>query len=148
MLPVRRIHSEMAPLASGSMNRLDSFFDRVFGEDDLLGRAWGGMPVPVAVWEDEDFIHVEAELPGMNEQDLDITVHKGMLFIRGERKLQQGRSYLVNGRFYGRFERVITLPESVKTDEVKAGLTGGVLTITLPKSPEAKPRKITLETTS
>jgi HSP20 family protein len=145
MLPVRQFRSEMAPLAGASINRLDSFFDRVFGEDNLYARAWDGMPV--AVWEDEDLIHVEAELPGMSEQDLDITVHKGMLFIRGERKPQEGRTYLVNGRFYGRFERAIALPEAVNTDGVKASLSCGVLTVTLPKSPEARPRKIALETT-
>ena len=74
-----------------------------------------------------------------------MTVHNGMLFIRGERRPEEGRRYLYNGRSFGRFERVITLPEAVKTDDVQATLKDGILSITLPKSPEAKPKKITLQ---
>lgn len=95
---------------------------------------------------DDDHVGIEFELPGVVDQDLDITVHNGMLFIRGERKPERGRRYLYNGRSYGRFERVITLPEAVNTDEVRATMTDGVLRIDLPKSPEARPRKIELKT--
>lgn len=145
MLPVLPNNSVLAPIATGPINRLDSLFDRVFGDDGgFLGQAWAG--APVAMWEDDDHISVEAELPGVAEKDLDITVHNGMLFIRGERKPEEGRRYLYNGRSYGRFERVITLPEAVDTDGVQAALKDGVLCITLPKSPEAKPKKITLKT--
>jgi len=76
---------------------------------------------------------------------VDVTVHNGLLFIRGERKPEEGRRCLYNGRSYGRFERVITLPEAVKTDDVVAKLTAGVLCIDLPKCPEARPKKITLQ---
>ena len=69
-----------------------------------------------------------------------------MLFIKGERKPEEGRRYLYNGRPYGRFERVVTLPEAVTTDGVQAELKDGVLRIELPKSPEARPRKIALKT--
>jgi len=79
------------------------------------------------------------------DSDVDVTVHNGMLFIRGERRPAEGRRYLYNGRSFGRFERVITLPEAVKTDDVLATLKDGILSITLPKSPEAKPKKITLQ---
>ena len=105
MLPVLRNNSALAPVATGPINRLDSFFDRVFGDDGgLTGRAWNG--TPVAMWEDDDHIVIEAELPGVADQDLDITVHNGMLFIRGERKPEQGRRYLYNGRWYGRFDHL------------------------------------------
>ena len=104
-----------------------------------------GSWAPLAMWEDDDHIHIEAELPGMSEEDLEITVHNGMLFIRGERKPVEGRQYLYNGRSYGRFERVVTLPEAVNTDDVQAAMTNGVLCISLPKSPEARPKKITLK---
>jgi HSP20 family protein len=143
MLPMLRNTSAMAPFTVGPVNRLDSIFDRVFGEDGVLGQAWGG--VPVAVWEDEDRFYVEADLPGMRDEDVEVTVHNGMLFIRGERKPGEGRAYLYNGRPFGRFERVINLPAAVNVDEVQARLADGVLAITLPKSPEAKPRKITLQ---
>jgi len=131
-----------APGVASPFNRLDSMFDRLFDGDGLLGRAWQG--VPVALWEDEDHVSVEAELPGLTDKDVEITVHNGLLFIRGERRPEEGRNYLYKGRFYGRFERVITLPEAVNNDDVQARLTDGVLCLTLPKSPEAKPKKITL----
>jgi HSP20 family protein len=145
MLPVLRNNSVVAPVAAGPINRLDSLFDRVFGDDGgFLGQAWAG--APVAMWEDDDHISIEAELPGVAENDLDITVQNNRLFIRGERKPEEGRRYLYNGRSYGRFERVITLPEAVNTDGVQATLKDGVLCLTLPKSPEARPRKIALKT--
>jgi len=141
MLPVLRNTSAWAP--SYPVNRMDSLFDQFFGDDGgTLGRAWAGMPV--ALWDDEDHFYVEAELPGVREGDVDVTVHNGMLFIRGERRPEEGRRYLYNGRSFGRFERVITLPEAVNTDDVQAVLKDGILSITLPKSPEAKPRKISL----
>jgi HSP20 family protein len=145
MLPVLRNNPFVSPVAAGPMNRLDTLFDRVFGGDGgFTAQSWSWLPV--ALWEDDDHIHVEAELPGVPEQDVDVTVHNGMLFIRGERKPEEGRRYLYNGRTYGRFERVIALPEAVDTDDVRATLTDGVLRLSLPKSPEAKPRKIALQT--
>jgi len=143
MLPVLQNNTTLAPFTGVPMNRLDSFFGRVFGEDGVLGQAWGA--VPVAMWEDDDHYFVEAELPGMTDSDVDITVHNGMLFIRGERKPAEGRRYLYNGRSYGRFERVISLPGPVSTDDIQARLAEGLLSITLPKSPESKPRKIALQ---
>jgi HSP20 family protein len=144
MFPVLRNNSGLAPVAAGPINRLDSLFDRVFGDDGaLLGQAWSGMPL--ALWQDDDHFYVEVELPGVSDQDVEITVHNGMLSIRGERKPAEGRRYLYNGRSYGRFERVITLPEAVRSDDVRATLKDGILSLTLPKSPEAKPRKIALQ---
>ena len=143
MFPAIRSNSGLSPVSTGLNNRLDSLFDRVFGDDGaFLGQAWSGMPL--AMWQDDDHFYVEVELPGVSDGDLDITVHNGMLSIRGERKPQEGRLYLYNGRSYGRFERVITLPEVVKADDVQATMKDGILSITLPKSPEAKPKKISL----
>lgn len=134
-----------APLGAGPINRMDAPFDRSFGADgEFLSRAWAG--APVALWEDEDSLHVEAERPGVTDQDVEITVHDGLLFIRGERTPAEGRNNLYNGRSYGRFERVVALPEAVRTDDVQARPTDGVLCLTLPKSPEAKPKKIALKT--
>lgn len=149
MLPVLHNNSMMAPFTAGPIPRWDTFFDRVFGDDGSFpgqGRAHAWAGVPVALWDDPENVYVEAELPGVADEDVDISVHNGMLFIRGERKPEEGRRYLYNGRSYGRFERVITLPEAVQTDGVQAKLTGGVLSVTLPKSPEARPRKIMLTT--
>jgi len=145
MLPVLRNTSAWPLTPAYPVNRMDSWFDHFFGQDGgSLGRAWTGM-MPVSLWDDEDHFFIEAELPGVMDNDVDVTVHNGMLFIRGERRPAEGRRYLYNGRSFGRFERVITLPEAVKTDDVQATLKDGILSITLPKSPEAKPRKITLQ---
>jgi HSP20 family protein len=145
MLPILHNNGVPGPVATGPINRSDLLFERFFGDDGgFMGRAWSG--TPLAMWEDDDHICVEAELPGVTDKDLDITVHNGMLFIRGERRPEEGRRYLYNGRPYGRFERVVTLPEAVKTDEVQAALKDGVLCINLPKSPEARPKKIALKT--
>jgi len=145
MLPVLRNNWSSAPFVTGPLNGIDTLFDHVFGSDGgFMNHAWAG--APMAMWEDDDHIFIEAELPGVSDQDVDVTVHNGMLFIRGERKPEEGRRYLFNSRSYGRFERVVTLPEAVKADEVQATLTNGVLLIDLPKSPEARPRKIELKT--
>jgi HSP20 family protein len=144
MLPTLRNPATLSPWPISPVNRLDSFFDRIFGEDGFVNQAWGG--VPVAMWQDDDHLYVEAELPGVAEADVDVTVHNGMLFIRGERRPEEGRTYLYNGRSFGRFERVVTLPEAVDTDAVQAELTNGMLRVALPKRPEAKPKKIALKT--
>jgi len=101
--------------------------------------------VPVSLWQDEDHVYVEADLPGVSEPDVQLTVHQGMLFIRGERKAAEGRTYQYDGRAWGRFERVIALPEKVQTDAVQAELSNGVLRVVLPKSPETKPKTISLK---
>ena len=76
---------------------------------------------------------------------VDVTFHGGRLFIRGERRPEAGREYLYDGRSYGRFERVIALPGGIDTDHVRAELKDGVLRLALPKSPEAKPKKIAVQ---
>jgi HSP20 family protein len=149
MLPVLR--DVTSPLtAFEPFNRIDALFDRFFGGDGGVTRpswsswtTWAGLPV--AMWEDDDHIYVEAELPGVAEKDVEVTVHNGMLYIRGERKPEEGRRYLYNGRVYGRFERVIALPESVDPNSVEAKLANGLLHVACGKNPDSKPRRITLQ---
>lgn len=115
------------------VNRLDPVFDR-------LQQLRAG--VPLSVWQDDENFFVEADLPGVSESDVGVTVHLGQLFIRGERKAPEGRKHLFNSRGFGRFERTITLPEDVRSDAVNAELVDGVLKVTLPKRPEAQPKRI------
>jgi HSP20 family protein len=140
MLPVLRNTTPLLPFAPGPMNRLDTFFDRFFGDGPAF-EGWGP-GVPISMWEDDDHVYVEAELPGVAQSDVEVTVHNGMLFIRWERKPEEGRTYLYNGRAFGRSERVITLPETIVGDDAKAEMADGVLHITLAKSPTAKPKRI------
>jgi HSP20 family protein len=146
MLPAIRTNNSMIPWTS-PINRLERLFDRFFDDSAFnfgIAPGWG-TAVPVSMWQDDDRVYVEAELPGVTDQDVEVTVHNGMLFIRGERRAEEGRQYLYNGRAWGRFEEVITLPEAVNPDDVQAELTNGVLRVALPKSPEAKPKKIALK---
>jgi HSP20 family protein len=84
-------------------------------------------------------LRVSAELPGMDEKDVEILVDDGVLTIRGEKKSEtedQGRRF--SERYYGRFERSIALPYEVEEDKANASFQNGVLTVTLPKSARAQ----------
>jgi HSP20 family protein len=143
MLPVPCDDPVSAPIASGTIDRWNSLFKSTLGEEDLLGPR--GRGVPLAMWEDDDHVYVEAELPGLRDQDVGVTIHNGRLFIRGERKPEGDRRGVRDGRIYGRFERVITLPIAVDAERARAELTHGVLSLTLTKSPKAKPKRIALQ---
>jgi HSP20 family protein len=127
------------------INRLEGLFDRLF-DDTVFGfGARVEAAAPLSLWQDEDHIYVEADLPGMADEDVEVTVHKGVLFIRGERKPEPDRHYLYNGRAWGRFERAVKLPDEVDAGAIQAELSRGVLRLTMPKSPETRPRKIALK---
>ncbi len=127
---------------------LDREFSRV------LNRFWGNGEVPstlapyaVDVHEDGDHFYVEAELPGFSKEDVDITLEDGVLTIRGSRKEEteqkpDGKQPLHVERRWSRFERSFTLPTAVNENAVHARLEDGVLSITLDKREEVKPRKI------
>jgi HSP20 family protein len=146
MLPVLRNGSPRSVFPTAPFNRLEGVFDRMFGDDGAFPvstQVWAG--VPVALWHDDDHVWVEVEMPGVNEKDVELTVHQGTLYIRGERASEEGRKYLFNNRTYGRFERILRLPEGIDTENVEAKLTNGVLQVAFSKRAEAKPRKITLQ---
>jgi HSP20 family protein len=148
MLPMVRPNWFAAPTSdpfTQLRREMDSVFDRFFGGDGWgLTPAWSS--TPFTIWEDEDHYTIEADVPGVAESDIEVTVHNGMLFIRGERKAEEGRNYLYNGRPFGRFERVVTLPSTVVAEGVQASLNNGVLRIVLSKSPESKPKRINVQT--
>jgi len=124
-----------------------SEFDRLFGEartarwPTLDPRAFPA----VNAWEDEECFYVEAELPGLNLDDLEIYVsEQNVLTIKGQRKqpaLEGGHWHRCE-RAYGPFERSVPLPGPVSPDDVEATFKQGVLTVKLPKAPEIRPRKI------
>ena len=126
--------------------------------DSLLGRLVGGRemtrdgnyfaPYAVDVREDADHVYVEAELPGFKKDEVDITLENQTLTIaaerRGESKQGNGNKgdLLLHERRYTRFLRSFTLPPTVDEQTVNAKLADGVLTVTLNKREETKPRKI------
>jgi HSP20 family protein len=129
------------------MNRLRNELDRAFGRFNGGARQASGPSEypPVNLWEDDEKLFVEAELPGMNLDDLEVYVTgNNQLTISGERKEPEGigGGWHRRERGYGKFTRVIELPSAVANDQVAAAFRSGVLTITLPKREEARPRRI------
>jgi HSP20 family protein len=146
MLPALRNGSLVPATSAGPVNRLSTLFDRFFNDDifsPLLTRpAWSTLPL--ALWEDEHNVYVEMDAPGLTDKDIEVFVHSGDLLIQGERKGERKEgSY--DTRCYGRFEQRLTLPAPVDADKVQARLANGVLSVTLPKSEEAKPWRIAVK---
>src|SRR3954454_5231676 len=139
-VPSRRAE-EVSPFLTlhREMNRLfDDVFNN-FGAPSLLGRmpAWPSVEV---VQSGQD-IRVSAELPGLDEKDVEVLVDDDVLTLRGEKRSEtQDQERRFSERTYGRFERVIPLPFAVEEDKAEASFNNGVLTLTLPKSAKAEDR--------
>jgi len=138
------------PLQVSDWSRWQNEMDRV------LERFAGGLPRQFAqaaypalnLWEDSDRLCVEAELPGFELDELEIFVNSGkQLTIKGERRqvAAEGGVWHRQERTFGAFERTIELPHDVDADRVSAEFKQGVLTITMPKREEAKPRRIAVK---
>jgi len=130
------------------MNRLFSdSFSAVTSQEPL---AAGSFVPPVDVYEDEQGIRLKMEVPGIDEKDIDIRLENNLLTVRGERKLEKEtkeENYHRIERSYGSFTRSFSLPNTVNTDEVKAAYGKGVLTISLGKRAEARPKQIKVDIT-
>jgi len=100
------------------------------------------------IWEDGDSLRAEAEIPGVSQNDIEVYAVGNELTIKGTRKPREGEdvTYHRRERGTGEFTRVVTLPVDVNAEKVQASLKDGVLTITLPKAEEAKPKKIAVKT--
>jgi HSP20 family protein len=99
----------------------------------------------VDVYETENELVIKADLPEVVEKDIDVRVENNMLTIRGERKLEQKvkeENYLRMERSYGFFTRSFSLPNTVNTEQIQAHYSDGVLTVTLPKRAESKPKQV------
>jgi len=107
----------------------------------------GWMPA-VDLYEDKDNLHLKAELPGMSKDDIEISIHEGVLTLSGERKLserQQAGEIFRSERALGRFQRTLTLPAQVNAEKVKAQYKDGILTVLLPKAEASKPKQIEIK---
>jgi HSP20 family protein len=102
---------------------------------------------PLELVDDGDIVTITAELPGVDKDEVELTVLGDTLTITGEKKLpaEGGVNYIRHERPHGKFHRLIDLPYSVAQDRIKASYKDGILTIKLPKAEEAKPRQITVE---
>ena len=142
-----------APTQSDSLFTLRREIDRLFdsfwtGDVPSGNTLW--VP-PMDIVERDGDIRCSLELPGLKVEDVNITVENGVLTISGERKYEheedQGGSRFVERR-YGRFERSFTLPEYVDADHITADYENGVLTVVLPKTAEAKARRVEIRSGS
>ena len=126
-------------------NRLfTQIFPRSFDEGDASITTW--MPA-VDVYETEHNLTLKAELPGVDPKDIEARVEDGTLYLKGERKFEKEskkENYHRIERTYGSFMRSFALPTSVDADKVSAEYKDGVLTLTLPKSEQARPKQIQL----
>ena len=105
----------------------------------------------VDIYETENELVLKADLPDINEKDLDIRVENNMLTIRGERKFEEKvkeDNYLRIERTYGSFSRSFSLPNSVNSEAIKAEYKNGVLTVELPKRAESKPKQVKINVSS
>lgn len=138
-VPVRRDEYEPFSLFRQEMNRLfDNFFH---GFDlELFERRLGTFSPNVDVSESDKEIKVTAELPGMDDKDIDVSLSKDSLTIKGEKKEEKEekkKDYYRMERSYGSFSRTIPLHVEVETDKAKAEFKKGVLTVTIPKTAKA-----------
>lgn len=131
------------------MNRLQREMDQLFQGVSRRSPRFARSNYPsMNLFEDDENFYVEAELPGLAIDDLDVQVAEGnQLSIKGERKRPEleAASWHRQERAYGEFHRVVALPSDVNSENVTATLSDGVLTISLAKAEEAKPRKIVIK---
>ena len=125
------------------VNRLFSTnLTRAFGDEGIGRGAWAPS---VDIYENKDQIVLEAELPGMKQEDFDLSIENNVITLRGERRFEktdETDNYHRVERSYGSFTRSFTLPPTVSGEGAKAEYNNGVLRVTLPKREEAKSRKI------
>jgi HSP20 family protein len=134
---LRSLQDEVNRVFSSSFNRS--------GDNEMMRGAWSPS---VDIYENKDQIVLEAELPGMRPENVDISIENNVLTIHGERKFEkkdeQDNFHRVE-RSYGSFTRSFTLPPTVTSDNVDASFDNGVLKLTLAKREEAKPRRIEIK---
>ncbi len=138
--PLRR-SLPVAAFGRGVWNGLESEIDRLFvaSHNGAVNSTAGGR-FPVDVYQDINNVYVCAELPGFDRKAITVEVVDGYLTLEASRETEADKA-----KRTVRFNRSISLPDDVRTDGVSAGYVEGVLTVTLPKKEEAKPRKISVE---
>lgn len=138
---MRLVQYERPALAGFGLGRLTTLQDQL----EQLFDAQNTWAPALDVAEDKDGFRVRLELPGLKREDIDVALNDGALVISGERKAEapeEGTTVHLQERYYGKFSRTLTLPAAVATDKVKAAYRDGILTVTLPKAEEAKPKNI------
>lgn len=128
------------------MDRMRREMDSLLGDS---GRSYAAASYPlVNMYEDNDNLVVTAELPGTGKDDVSVTYSDGVLTIAGRRAVPErvkSMTEIRRERATGEFQKTIRVPSKVTSDKMSASFTNGVLTVTMPKAEEAKPRTISIE---
>jgi len=131
------------------LNQLREEIDRLFevplADFSRMGEFFNGWAPALDLSEDKDNLVATVEIAGLSKENLDVSVHEGVLNISGERvRAKEGENDEAHRRerVYGRFHRSISLPKPVKVESIKATYRDGILTVTMPKTEQAKPRQI------
>lgn len=135
--PVMSLQREMNRLFDDMFKGFDMRFPADFGTSALAAGSWPRLEVS----DDDDAVRISAELPGMEQKDVEVLLEDGVLTLRGEKRSEsEDAKRQFSERFYGRFERRIQLGYDIDEDKIQAGFKNGVLEVTLPKDKAAQSR--------
>ncbi|MCF6278161.1 MAG: Hsp20/alpha crystallin family protein, partial [Anaerolineales bacterium] len=126
---------------------MDRLFDDAFTRPIIGTNAASTLPA-IDLYQDDDNVIVKAALPGLDANDVQISVTADVLTLRGEftqDEVDEGTTYHIREQRFGSFERSLSLPVDVRTDKAKADFKNGILTITLPKAEAVKPKTISIK---
>ena len=126
-------------------DELDSLFELPFWSNfQRQTQLFSGWSPALDIYHNNDNVIARVELPGMRKEDIEISLHDGMLTVSGERKAEsaEGEKAERTERYVGKFRRSVSLPTMVDPNKVTANYRDGILTVTLPKAEEAKPKQI------
>ncbi len=126
---------------------MNKVFRNMCNDEDWPGYNQSWAPA-VDISEKDEAVFVRAEVPGMNKEDIKLTVHDGTLTISGEKKQEktdEKENYYRTERSFGSFCRTFSLPTSINSGEIKANYKEGILMVELPKVEEAKPKEIAID---
>ena len=129
---------------SNLREELDNLFELPFLSNFGTQQLFSGWTPALDLYQDNDNVVAIVELPGMRKEDIEISLHDGVLTIGGERKHEtaEGEKAERSERYVGKFRRSVTLPARVDANKVSATYKDGILTVTMPKAEDAKPRQI------
>lgn len=136
--------NRLRDLLPGSMTEVDTLLDQFFGPAVSQATQNASWRTPASLWEDEEKLHLEIDAPGVNREAVEVTFDKGTLTVTLERSRPEDRNYVHNERRFGKLTRTLDLPDTVDPDTIEAGLTDGVLHVSISKKPEVQPKKIEL----
>ncbi len=138
----RQSDSATTPFPTFSQH-LEDFLNSYPFHTTLMDRGDAWRPA-VDIHESDGNLVLRAEIPGINERDIEVKLEGNVLTLKGERKpeTEDRNNYYLQETFHGSFTRSFTLPETVDAEKIKADYKNGILTITIPQKPEVKPRSI------